>query len=153
MLCRPYSARILHFVSDQMQNLPNYFTTPNKMTSENDIKGLVSLNFLRPCPHLRQCHMPGAKNVTQRESAPYPSAQRCTLFWPPIFVNTNYPTFLYNHPKKVGDLIVLRCLNTDFCKLFCLVNLYLLKTNMFQNYFGWLHRKFQVKKTYQNIDF
>jgi hypothetical protein len=32
-----------------MQNLPNYFTTPNKMTSENDIKGLVSLKFLRPC--------------------------------------------------------------------------------------------------------
>jgi hypothetical protein len=31
-----------------MQNLPNYFTTPNKMTSENDIKGLVSLKFLRP---------------------------------------------------------------------------------------------------------
>jgi hypothetical protein len=31
-----------------MQNLPNNFTTPNKMTSENDIKGLVSLKFLRP---------------------------------------------------------------------------------------------------------
>jgi hypothetical protein len=31
-----------------MQNLPNYFTTPNKMTSENDIKGLVSLKFLCP---------------------------------------------------------------------------------------------------------
>jgi len=31
-----------------MQNLPNYFTTPNKMTSENDILGLVSLKFLRP---------------------------------------------------------------------------------------------------------
>jgi hypothetical protein len=31
-----------------MQNLPNYFTIPNKMTSENDIKGLVSLKFLRP---------------------------------------------------------------------------------------------------------
>ncbi len=49
VLCRPYSAGILHSVSDQMQNLPNYFTTPNKMTSENDIKGLVSLKFLRPC--------------------------------------------------------------------------------------------------------
>ncbi len=35
--CRPYSAGILHSVSDQMQNLPNYFTTPKKMTSENDI--------------------------------------------------------------------------------------------------------------------
>ena len=46
--CRPYSAGILHSVSDQMQNLPNYFTTPNKMTSENDIKGLVSLKFLGP---------------------------------------------------------------------------------------------------------
>jgi hypothetical protein len=31
-----------------MQNLPNYFTSPNKMTSENDIKGLVSLKFLCP---------------------------------------------------------------------------------------------------------
>jgi hypothetical protein len=38
----------LHSVSDQIQNLPNYFTTPKKMTSENDIKGLVSLKFLRP---------------------------------------------------------------------------------------------------------
>jgi hypothetical protein len=47
-VCRPYSAGILHSVSDHMQNLPNYFTTPNKMTSENDIKGLVSLKFLRP---------------------------------------------------------------------------------------------------------
>ncbi len=43
MLCRPYSAGILHSVSDQMQYLPNYFTTPNKMTSENDIESLVSL--------------------------------------------------------------------------------------------------------------
>ena len=48
VLCRPYSAGILNSVSDQMQNLPNYFTTPNKMTSENDIKGLVSVKFLRP---------------------------------------------------------------------------------------------------------
>ncbi len=48
VLCRPYSAGILHSVSDQMQNLPNYVTTPNKMTSENDIKGLVSFKFLRP---------------------------------------------------------------------------------------------------------
>jgi hypothetical protein len=26
-------------VSDQIQNLPNCFTTPNKMTSEDDIQG------------------------------------------------------------------------------------------------------------------
>ncbi len=39
VLCRPYSAGVLHSVSDQMQNLPNYFTAPNKMTSE----------FLRSC--------------------------------------------------------------------------------------------------------
>jgi hypothetical protein len=48
VLCRPYSTGILLSVSDQMQHLPNYFTTPTKMTSENDIKGLVSLKFLRP---------------------------------------------------------------------------------------------------------
>ncbi len=36
-------------VSDQIQNLPNCFTTPNKMTSEDGIKRLVSLKFLRPC--------------------------------------------------------------------------------------------------------
>ena len=48
-LCfRPYSAGVLHSVSDQIQNLPNCFTTLNKMTSEDDIKGLVSLKFLRP---------------------------------------------------------------------------------------------------------
>jgi len=46
VLCRPFSAGILHSVSDQMQNLPNYFTTPNKMTTEDG--GLVSLKFLRP---------------------------------------------------------------------------------------------------------
>jgi hypothetical protein len=39
----------LYSVSDQIQNLSNYFTNPNKMTSEDDIKGLVSLKFLRPC--------------------------------------------------------------------------------------------------------
>jgi hypothetical protein len=44
----PYSAGVLHSVSDQIQNLQNCFTTPNKMTSEDDIKGLVSLKFLRP---------------------------------------------------------------------------------------------------------
>ena len=48
LCCKPYSAGILHSVSDQIQNLPNCFTTPNKMTSEDDIKGLVSLKFLRP---------------------------------------------------------------------------------------------------------
>ncbi len=48
VLCRSFSAGILHSVSDQMQNIPNYFTTPNEMTNENDIKGLVSLKFLRP---------------------------------------------------------------------------------------------------------
>ncbi len=44
MYCGPYSAGVLHSVSDQIRNLQNYFTTPNKMTSEDDIRGLVSLN-------------------------------------------------------------------------------------------------------------
>jgi hypothetical protein len=48
MYCGPYSARVLHSVSDQIRNLQNCFTAPNKMTSEDDIEGLVSLNFLRP---------------------------------------------------------------------------------------------------------
>jgi hypothetical protein len=38
LCCRPYFARILHSISDQIPNLPNCFTTPNKMTSEVDIK-------------------------------------------------------------------------------------------------------------------
>ncbi len=46
LYCEPYSAGVLHSVSDQIQNLQNFFTTPNKMTSEDDIKGLVSLKFL-----------------------------------------------------------------------------------------------------------
>jgi hypothetical protein len=55
LCCRPYPAGILHSVSDQIQNLPKCFTTtPNKMTSEDDIKGLVSLKFLRPCS-IRTC--------------------------------------------------------------------------------------------------
>jgi hypothetical protein len=41
-----YSAGVEHSVSDQIQNLQNCFTTPNK---NDQIKGLVSLNFLRPC--------------------------------------------------------------------------------------------------------
>ncbi len=39
----PYSAGVLQSVSDQIRNLQNCFTAPNKMTSEDDIKGLVSL--------------------------------------------------------------------------------------------------------------
>jgi hypothetical protein len=37
LCCKPYSAGILHSVSDQIQDLPSCFTTPNKMTSEDDI--------------------------------------------------------------------------------------------------------------------
>jgi hypothetical protein len=48
MYCGPYSAGVLHSVSDQIQTLQNCFTTPNKMTSKDDMKGLVSLKFLRP---------------------------------------------------------------------------------------------------------
>jgi hypothetical protein len=37
-LCfRPYSARVLHSVSDQIHNLQNCFTNPNKITSIDDI--------------------------------------------------------------------------------------------------------------------
>ncbi len=47
--CRPYSAGLLHSVSDQIQNPQNCFTTPNiKITIKDDIKGFVSLKFLRP---------------------------------------------------------------------------------------------------------
>ncbi len=55
LCCRPYSAGILYSVSDQIQKQPNYFTTPNKMTSEDDIKGLVSVKFLRPWLHPSIC--------------------------------------------------------------------------------------------------
>ncbi len=43
MYSGPYSAGVLHSVSGQIRNLQNCFTAPNKMTSEDDIKGLVSL--------------------------------------------------------------------------------------------------------------
>ncbi len=48
LCCRPHSAGVLHSVSDEIRNQPNCFTTPNKITSEDNIKGLVSLKFLRP---------------------------------------------------------------------------------------------------------
>jgi hypothetical protein len=51
LYCGPYSAWVLHSVSDQSQNLQNCFITPNK---KDDIKGLVSLKFLRPCCQLMQ---------------------------------------------------------------------------------------------------
>jgi hypothetical protein len=41
MYCGPYSAGVLHSVSDQIQNLQNCFTTPNKMTSKDDIKEVL----------------------------------------------------------------------------------------------------------------
>jgi hypothetical protein len=37
LCCRPYSAGALHSANDQIQNLQNCFTTPNKLTSEDDI--------------------------------------------------------------------------------------------------------------------
>jgi hypothetical protein len=40
---------IIIIISEQIQNLQNCFTTQTKMTSKDDIKGLVSLKFLRPC--------------------------------------------------------------------------------------------------------
>ncbi len=49
LCCRPYSAGLLHSVSDQIQNPQNCFTTPNiKITTKDDIKGFVSLKFLCP---------------------------------------------------------------------------------------------------------
>jgi hypothetical protein len=44
----PYSAGVLHSVSDQIQNLQIALPPQTKMTSKDDIKGLVSLKFLRP---------------------------------------------------------------------------------------------------------
>ncbi len=43
-----YILQEFYIVSDQIQILQNCFTTLNKMTSKDDIKGLVSLKFLRP---------------------------------------------------------------------------------------------------------
>jgi hypothetical protein len=40
---------ILHSVSDQIQNLPNYLTTPNKMTSED---------YINPLPHCGRPYWP-----------------------------------------------------------------------------------------------
>ncbi len=37
LCCRPYSARVLHSLSDQIKNLQNCFTTLNKMTRKDDI--------------------------------------------------------------------------------------------------------------------
>jgi hypothetical protein len=46
VLCRPYSAGILHSVSDQMQNLPNYFSTPNKIDLLTDLAALCLTDFI-----------------------------------------------------------------------------------------------------------
>jgi hypothetical protein len=48
LCCRPYSAGVLYSASDQIQNPQNCFTTQTNITSTDDIKGLVSLKFLRP---------------------------------------------------------------------------------------------------------
>ncbi len=49
LCCRPYSAGVLHSVSDQIQNLQIDSPPKVKMTSIGDIKGLVSSKFPRPC--------------------------------------------------------------------------------------------------------
>jgi hypothetical protein len=49
LCCRPYTAGVLHSVSDQIQNLQKCFTPQTKMASKDDIKGMVSLKFLRSC--------------------------------------------------------------------------------------------------------
>ncbi len=41
--CRPYSAGVLHSVSDQIQNLQNWYPPQTKMTSKDGIKVFVSL--------------------------------------------------------------------------------------------------------------
>ncbi len=40
LCCRPYSAGVLHSVSDQIKNLQNCFTTQNKMTSKRRHLGI-----------------------------------------------------------------------------------------------------------------
>ncbi len=72
LCCRPYSAGILHSVSDQIQNIPNCFTTPKKMSSEDAIKGLVSLKFLRPCIEASQQHCQTASPDLRRPRPPHP---------------------------------------------------------------------------------
>ncbi len=60
LCCKP---GVLHSVSDQIQNLQNCYTTTNKMTSKDDIKGFVSLKFLCPCLPLTthsQAHVEGS---------------------------------------------------------------------------------------------
>ncbi len=52
MYCGPYSAGVLHSVFDQNQNLQNSSPPLTKITSKDDIKGLVSFKFLRPCHYL-----------------------------------------------------------------------------------------------------
>jgi hypothetical protein len=63
MYCGPYSAGVLHSVSDQIQNLQNCFTTPNKITSKDDIKGFGVFKFLRPWSRTPKSKQEHAKNV------------------------------------------------------------------------------------------
>ncbi len=76
VLYRPCFTGILHSVSNQMQNLLNYSTTPNKMTNENDIKGLVSLKFLRPWSHSQPIG-------TAAQSGIIPDQRYWSSDWPP----------------------------------------------------------------------
>ncbi len=79
LYCRPYSAGVLHSLSDQIRNLQNCFTTPNKMTSKDDINGLVSLKFLRPWVYVVDVvwlyHSPALLGAGQGVT------RRCRLSW------------------------------------------------------------------------
>ncbi len=48
LYCRPYSAGVLHFVLTRFSTYKSVSPPKTKMTSKDDIKGLVSLKFLRP---------------------------------------------------------------------------------------------------------
>ncbi len=74
-----------------MQNIPNYFTTPNKMTSENDIKGLVSLKNALPYKLLKH--------------GVYFSAWALFPALPPLMERMERTTFVQMTRRREGTII------------------------------------------------
>ncbi len=89
LCCRPYSAGVLHSVSDQIQNLQNCFTAPNKNDQLRRHLGIGAFKVLSS--------MDVAVRYKNKTVGLAPSSWR-TLFPPPgIFAYLNNESENFDH--------------------------------------------------------
>jgi hypothetical protein len=119
MYCGPYSAGVLHSVSDQNQNLQNCSPPLTKITSKDNIQGLVSLKFLRPCSFRKLgtifYNRTNKSKLSSKYSLENPLCSKAFKnVSPKIFLTCSIP----NHPTEESFLchIHLREGSQNFCR-------------------------------------